>query len=207
MAKRLTRVSCLVAAGVIVAYSLVIFFTRTAIVGVFTDDATVLAETKSFWNYLSVFILLDSAWYVSSCVFYGRKFLIDVLCCCRGVQRGIILGLGLQKYMAVAMILSLWCVGLPLMRFLAFHEKHGLVGIWQTMPVCYILLDIGLALTYALPNWSKISLQVQARNAPKHANDDDGDTTAEDKLLPMQDVDANGVDDSDEKPLFPATSL
>jgi Na+-driven multidrug efflux pump len=62
MAKRLTRASCLVAAGIIVVYSVIIFFTRTAIVGIFTSDATVLAETKTFWNYLSGFILLDSAW-------------------------------------------------------------------------------------------------------------------------------------------------
>ncbi len=81
----------------------------------------------------------------------------------RGIQRGIITGLGLQSYMAAAMIVSLWVVGLALMRFLAFRRHHGLLGIWESMPASYVLLNVGLALAYTLHDWTAISRQISGR--------------------------------------------
>ena len=141
----------------------------------------------------------------------------------RGIQKGIITGLGLQKFMAVAMILSLWCLGLPLMRFLAFHENRGLLGVWQTMPICYVLLDIGLALTYALQNWTAISLKIQLRNkvsSPVVLEMDDvplatleGDDAVETETPPAQhekeedDDDDNGGGTTDRQKLLPSSTV
>jgi hypothetical protein len=82
---------------------------------------------KRLWPYLSLDIVLDNMW---------------------AIHRGILLALGMQFRMGVVITCTLWLVGVPLMHHYAFAEKAGLVGLWQLMPVVYVLMNVKMVSMY-----------------------------------------------------------
>jgi hypothetical protein len=67
--------------------------------------------------------------------------------------------------MSAAIVGSLWCFGLPLIYYVAFVKKGGLLGLWSCMPVTYAFFNIALVLSYTMADWTQISDEIRQQQA------------------------------------------
>ena len=151
MAKRLSKFCVCFGITVVLCTSSILLIARDGIIGSFSRDHQVMEQTRHIWSFLVMFVFLDGT---------------------MGVQRGVLLGLGLQFWMSVSMIVSLWVVGLPLMRYLTFGRHMGLGGIWLALPIIYVLLNVLLALSYLLQSWEHIAAKIQRHKPPAEGQED-----------------------------------
>ena len=101
------------------------------------NDIAVLENTKKIWVNVVIFLVLD---------------------CVMGTLSGVIRGLAGHLQLSLVMFACLWIFGLPLMHTLTFRFKHGLLGVWQTMDIVYVVLDAGLtALCFWWIDWKKVA--------------------------------------------------
>ena len=93
---------------------------------------------------------------------------------CFGVQMGIVRGLGLQLRMSVAVIASMWLIGVPSLYAAAFAYGGGLRALWGAMPVLYVVVNVAMAGTYARVDWARISAAIRARKEEEEEEDGAG---------------------------------
>eukprot|EP01051_Picozoa_sp_SAG22_P013335 SAG22_NODE_1479_length_4327_cov_1.368496_7_plen_116_part_00 len=79
-----------------------------------------LADAARIWPWVCLFLAADG-----------------IFCVLGGVLRA----LGLQLRMGLAVLASLWLVGLPTLYFVAVAKGGGLLGLWWTMAPIYVLLN------------------------------------------------------------------
>lgn len=64
--------------------------------------------------------------------------------------------------MAVIVFFSLWCVTLPCVFWSAVRNGGGLEALWSVLPVCYVLMQVPLVLSYTTLDWEKRSASIRA---------------------------------------------
>jgi len=123
-----------VALGTLAAYCVLgsvyitgIYFTGQAWARLFTDDAAILTAVQEIWWLVCVDIWIDSLF---------------------GVQSGIMRGIAMQTETSVGVLIFLWIMGLPLIRWVCFGLDGGLYALWAILPVIYGLLNIYLAVAW-----------------------------------------------------------
>lgn len=141
MAHRITKWASLAAFGIITTYAFIIFLARDAIIVWFSTDAGVVENCRLIWGSMCIFIVVDGMW---------------------GVQKGPIVALGLQMRLTIATVASLWCLGLPLMWYLAFREGKGLLGLWQGVWPAYLVFNVFLFLAYYSKDWAATAAAVKS---------------------------------------------
>jgi hypothetical protein len=63
--------------------------------------------------------------------------------------------------MAVIVFFALWCVTLPCVFWAAVRKGGGLEALWAVLPVCYVLMQVPLVLSYATLDWEKRSASIR----------------------------------------------
>lgn len=125
-------------------YALMVFSCPEHIINQFAPvdkSREVHALTRSIWNWVSCFLLLD-----------GLMIL----------QSGVLRGLGLQLRMSIATFLALWAIGLPAAWLVAITHRGGVLGLWQVLVPSYIVLNVFLALSYLSVDWGKLAGDIKA---------------------------------------------
>lgn len=138
----LTKYTFCLGLTITILSGILVFSTKTLLIALFTEDPKVIEMCDGYWWMLSFYVFLDGSW---------------------GIQRGAVIGTGQQFWMGVTMVVSLWCIGFPLMRYLSFGLGWGLTGIWVSMMTSYVILNLLLSLTYLLKDWTKLSNHIRAK--------------------------------------------
>jgi MATE family multidrug resistance protein len=142
LAQAVVRHAMAVAMAVVSAVGLAVSLLRTSIVAVFTRDAQVEALSAQVWPLVCSFIVLDGL---------------------LGMQTGIIRALSLQAKMSVAVMCSLWLFGVPLMWLLADKMNLQLLGVWISMPIIYVVLDLFMFCSVYFLDWYEVVDRIDAQ--------------------------------------------
>ncbi|GBG26756.1 Multidrug and toxin extrusion protein 1 [Hondaea fermentalgiana] len=142
LAKKVARIGTIACCLTTTTFSVCIFIFRDAIVSSFTDDPQVKEQANAIWPWVCVFLLGDAIF---------------------GVTTGLIRALALQAQMSYAVLLSLWMLGMPLVLFTFKYLDRGVLGIWQSMPVIYFLLDSLLVICVLRKDWREYSRSISAK--------------------------------------------
>ena len=142
-AKRLVAMTLTVGLIIISALSLCTYLGRALILRCYTADADVIAGAELIWPWLCVDLCFDNSFAMLS-----------------GLNRG----LGLQRRSAIAIVLVLWPIGLPLIAFGA----TSVLGVWRLMPLIYATVDVCQIACFSCASWAKLAeaIQMEARLAP-----------------------------------------
>ena len=98
----------------------------------------------SIWFYVGAFIFMDTQYALHS-----------------SMARA----LGLQIYVAAAVIVSLWIVALPISYYITFSRGMGLKGIWIMFPIGHTLMVTStMCITY-FTNWETVSKKMRKEEA------------------------------------------
>jgi Na+-driven multidrug efflux pump len=134
-----STVACLVGVFTIV---FLMYMAKDALIRPFSTDVEVHQLTVDIWGYVCIQLLGDSTY---------------------GVLRGTIIGLGLQSKMGLAILVSLWLVGLPVIYHSTFGaDGKGLIGLWSSLPIGYWLLDVLLLGAILTTSWTAVSDRIRA---------------------------------------------
>lgn len=82
----------------------------------------------------------------------------------KGMQRGVIRGLGIQKVTAYVNILCHWLINLSFQYLLAFRLGWGVEGMWIAKTVMEFSILIGYSTIIYLHDWQKSVEECQERN-------------------------------------------
>jgi MATE family multidrug resistance protein len=130
---------------VVVAYSGAVSLAPERIIAFFASEETspdVVAATREIWPLVSTFLLFDG---------------LDM------ILNGAVRALSLQLYASIAVLVALWCLGVPAVLFVAFRTDAGLPGVWKALIPTYALLDALTAVIVLRADWARISADVRAR--------------------------------------------
>lgn len=154
MAKRLAQYA--VAAGV-VSQSLLaglLFVGRDGVIGLYTADPEVVRLAKEIWPWVMVLVVLDAL---------------------QGVIGGLARALGLQFQMSVAILVSLWVLGLPAIWYVTLKMGLGLHGLWMAFSLSYVLLAVLLTLIVACKDWHAYADSIAEKFENNDSDSDNGD--------------------------------
>lgn len=140
MAKALSKWSMGLGSIVVGVYVIITYASADVVIGWFSTEADVVATCKTLWIHMCLYLVFDGIW---------------------AMNRGILLGLGLQGRMSVAIFFSLWVVALPAVYWQAFIVGREILGLWVVTPWCYMLLNIILFFAYGLADWQLIAKSIQ----------------------------------------------
>lgn len=87
--------------------------------------------------------------------------------CYKGMLKGIIKALGVQKYCAYINISGHWCINLTLQYYLGFHLKMGLQGLWLAKLINEFYIMMMYTLLTAFTDWDKIAEEAKERQMRK----------------------------------------
>ena len=81
----------------------------------------------------------------------------------RGIMRGTIVGLGMQKKVVIGNIMCNWVLNFGLMWLLCFHWNFNLRGIWISKLVSENINNLYYFYLVENSDWNEISQKVMAR--------------------------------------------
>ena len=87
--------------------------------------------------------------------------------CYKGMLKGIIKALGVQKYCAYINISGHWCINLTLQYYLGFYLEMGLKGLWLAKLVNEFYIMVMYSLLTAYTDWDRISTEARNRQIQK----------------------------------------
>jgi len=129
------RRSCLtglcVGGAVVLLYVALAWLARDGLIALFTRDAAVKASARHMWPDWCVFMLVSGAF---------------------ALMLGVVKGLGLQKQLALLVLLLLWPVGAPLV-WLASSPAH----VWRMLALTYSMLSVAMGVLVACSDWHALS--------------------------------------------------
>lgn len=67
----------------------------------------------------------------------------------------------MQWRTAMVLIVSLWCIALPLIIWFAFVQGGGLQAQWTLLPICYTFMQVLLVATYTSVDWGARSARLR----------------------------------------------
>lgn len=139
-AKRLAAVTMLFTICAGITISAVIYKYQTWIVSMFTSDEEVFEGCQRIWFQLCVYLVL-----------------LWIFC----VSGGILSALGLQWRTAANMFIVLWVWTIPAIIYSCIYDGKGYYHMWKILPLSYIVLDIGLTITYLTADWEGIGAKIK----------------------------------------------
>mmetsp|Transcript_11937 Transcript_11937/g.22112 ORF Transcript_11937/g.22112 Transcript_11937/m.22112 type:complete len:482 (-) Transcript_11937:96-1541(-) len=136
LAKRLTKFAFTAVSCLTVGTCTCIYLAEDFIVSFFSSEEEVVGECATIWFFVAFLIWFDGL---------------------LSVQTGLLRALALQGRTSGAVLVALWCFGLPLTYYLAVFQGLGLYGIWQGMVCAYVVLNLILFLSYCTFDWDACS--------------------------------------------------
>ena len=114
-------------AGFMALSGVIMFLAGDHLIGIFTQDAGVIAIAAKIILLAAVFQIADGVQVVAT---------------------GVLRGIGNTKASAVANLVSYWVVALPIGYYLCFGIQWGLVGLWIGLTVGLVLVAASLLLIW-----------------------------------------------------------
>merc|ERR1719433_1025049 len=118
-----SKVTCSLAACLIVFYVTMMYIFRDQIVGLYTTDPAVVEKINEIWPWVCLFSSQDGTYIMAM---------------------GLNKAMGKQKYTAGATIFWLWCVMIPSSYYFAVVQGYGLKAILMSMVFGYMLYNCTL---------------------------------------------------------------
>ncbi|OQS01431.1 Multidrug/Oligosaccharidyl-lipid/Polysaccharide (MOP) Flippase Superfamily [Achlya hypogyna] len=134
-----------------------LWFGRTGIVGVFTEDARLL---DGFVDVLPIFV---------------------AALCADAFQLGLVTalqGMGQMGFVTIVTVVGSWGVQLPLAYYFGLYREMGLRGVWTGCAVATTIKLIVLAIKFATINWEKVV--AEARSVAEAADGKISNMTSDD---------------------------
>ncbi len=150
-AKKLAVATMILSIFVSVIISAIIYKNQTWIVSMFTSDENVFEGCQRIWLRLCVYLVI-----------------INIF----GVSTGVLSALGLQWRTFANMFVVLWLWGIPAIIYFCIFGGKGYYCMWDIIPILYILLDIGLVLTYVTADWNEIGAQIEIDQSKKEGKEE-----------------------------------
>ena len=140
-ARRLALLTFPFAIVVALSYASPFYLFREHIIRLYTSDQEVIDGALSLWPWVCLSLFLFAVY---------------------GIALGLLRGLGLQRRSAACILLSLWCIGFPMMLCLT----STIDDIWRLVPPIYVILDVGLVgSSIACVSWKRLSDDVRERHS------------------------------------------
>lgn len=118
--------------GTIVVSCLYIF--RMSIILSFTNDEHVVTAALHIWGHLCVYL-----------------WLLHIF----GISQAILRALGMQWRLASITCVCLYMITLPTVVYFAMLQGGGLFALWTVLPICYIFMQVALAVSYLIVDWEQ----------------------------------------------------
>lgn len=121
------------------AMSLVLYFVRDALFGLFTTKTEVLDGVQEIWAKVCLYLFITAIF---------------------GMNMGIATGLSMQWIQGGCLVFALWCIGLPTTYYFAVLRHGGLGAVWSCLWPPYLAIDVMMVAVFLLKDWREVALSI-----------------------------------------------